>query len=180
MFPLVAPEEKIVQARVTYGTTIDEILSKSSERDMYEILGAIEVLVGSKLSQNLPTSPAERMVFSLTWLAREVGTGGFRQFFVNTAGDFWKDVLHGLISIGDEAGVSLFRLTVSIFPDSKPSDDRSTRLEQLNDLEEEDEEKLSDHLNDVTAQYFSAPFPNWELAFDYVKTHSDEFDLRNA
>jgi len=180
MFPLVAPDQKIIQARTAYGRTIEEILSKEPVHDLYKILGAIEVLVGSKLARNLPTSPAERMVFALTWLAREVGTGGFRQFFINTAGDFWQDVLDGLIAIGDETGAALFRQTLSIFPDSMPSEDRSTRLEQLNALEDEDEDKLSCHLNSMTAQYFSNSFPKWELVFNYVKTHPNEFDFRNA
>jgi hypothetical protein len=29
----------------------------------------------------------------------------------------------------------------------------------------------------MTDQYLSRPFPNWELVFDYVKRHADEFHL---
>lgn len=120
------------------------------------------------------------MVFALTWLAREVGTGGFRQYFINSAADFWRDVLNGLIAIEDQQGQATFRQTISLFPNSTPSEDRQFRLDQLSKLEEEDEDKLSDHLNTMTAQYFSTPFPNWDLVFDYVKKHPEEFDLRNA
>jgi hypothetical protein len=180
MFPLVAPDEKIAEARAIYGRTIQEILSKEPDRDIYRLLGAIEVLVGSKISQRIPTSPAERMVFAMTWLAREVTTGGFRQFFVNTAGDFWKDVLEGLIAVGDQHGLAMFEEALAVFPNSQPSVDRRERLEQLSVLEEKDEKTLSDHLNKMTGLYFSSPFPNWPLVFAYVKSHPDEFDLRNA
>ena len=44
---MIAPEDVIEKVRNTYGQTIDNILAKESQRDLYEILGAIEVLVGS-------------------------------------------------------------------------------------------------------------------------------------
>ena len=178
---MIAPEEKIIEARTSYGRTIQQILAKEPERGIYKVLGAIEVLVGSKIYHKLPTSLAERMVFAFTWLlAREVRNGGFHQFFFKSAGDYWKDVLDGLIAIGDEDGLARYRQVLSIFPDSAPSLDRLARLEQLEKLDEEDEEKVSDHFNRLNQEYFSRPFPKWEMVYDYVKTHPDDFDLREA
>jgi len=177
---LIAPEDRISKVRATVGGTIQEILLKDSQFDLYEMLGSIEVLVGSKIYHKLPTSLAERMVFAFTWLAREVRNGGFHQFFFNSAGDSWKDVLDGLIAIGDEDGLARYRQVLSIFPDSTPSVDRLARLEQLENLEEEDEENVSDHFNRLNQEYFSSPFPKWELVYDYVKRHPEEFDLREA
>jgi hypothetical protein len=177
---LAAPEEKVESVRTKAGRTIEELLRKESEFDVYALLGAIEVLVGSKIRQGLQISFAERMVFAFTWLAREVQNGGFHQFFVNSAGDFWKDVLDGLVAIGDEDGLKLFRRVLSIFPDSSPPDDRDNRLDQLEQLEEQDEDKVWDHFKNVTDDYFRTPFPKWERVLDYVKTHPDQFDLRNA
>ena len=97
---LVAPEKGGKRPN-NAGRTIEEILRKESECDIYALLGAIEVLVKSKIQQKLPTSPAERMVFAFTWLGREVQNGGFHQFFVNSAGDFWKD-LHVIVVHQDE------------------------------------------------------------------------------
>jgi uncharacterized protein DUF4375 len=120
------------------------------------------------------------MVFASTWLAREVQTGGFRQFFINSAGDFWRDILEGLTAIGDQEGESMFRQTLSIFSSSTPSEDRQKRLQQLNALEEENQDRLSVHLSAMTTQYFRKPFPNWELVLAYVKSHPHEFVLHNA
>jgi hypothetical protein len=177
---LTAPEEKVESVRAKAGRTIQDILGKESEFDIYALLGAIEVLVGSKIHQGLKTSSAERMVFAFAWLAREVSNGGFHQFFVNSAGDFWKDVLEGLIAIGDEQGLALYHQVLSIFPGSAPSEDRSIRLEQLSTLEEKDEKRVSVHFNTTNQQYFKNPFPSWELLFQYVKRHPNEFDLQNA
>jgi hypothetical protein len=88
---MIATNEKVAEVRATYGRTIHEILARRQHTDSYKLLGAIEVLVGSKIAQGLSTTPAERLVFALTWLAREVGAGGFRQFSINTAGDFSND-----------------------------------------------------------------------------------------
>jgi Domain of unknown function (DUF4375) len=177
---MIAPEERIAAARGTYGRTITEILAKEPDHDLYQILGAIEVLVGSKISRKLPTTLSERMIFAFTWLAREVQNGGFHQYFFNSAGDYWRDALEGLVAIGDEHGLAMFRQTLSIFPDGTPSTDRFTRQDQLEVLDEEDEDGASDHFSRMTNQYFSSPFPNWQLVYDYVKSHKEQYDLHGA
>ncbi len=175
-----APEDVVEKVRCEYGRTIHQVLSKEPQEDIYSIVGALEVLIGSKIHKGLPTSLAERMVFALTWLAREVQNGGFHQYFFNSAGDFWKDVLEGLKAIGDENGTASFQKALSIFPESAPSADRITRHEQLRELDEKDEDRTWDHFNEVTNQYFRTPFPNWEKVFGYIKAHSQEFGLENA
>lgn len=172
--------EKVDSVKKIAGRTIDEILSKESKLDVYALLGAIDILVGSKICRSLQSSPPERVVFALAWLAREVGTGGFRQYFINSAGDFWKDVEFGLRKIKDEPGLELFLKAISIFPKGAPSQDRASRLAQLSVLEESDEDKVSEHLNSVTAAYFRNPFPNWAALLTFVKNHKDEFDFENA
>lgn len=177
---MIASEEAMAAVRQKCGRTIEEILAKSTEYDLYEILGAVEILVGSKIYQKLPTTLGERMVFAFKWMQIEVQNGGFDQYFLNSAGDFWQDVLGGLTAIGDERGLARFREVLSIFPNSSPSSDRFTRQEQLSALEEQNEGRYSEHFNGVTREYFRESFPKWELVYDYVKTHTSEYDLRAA
>lgn len=177
---MIASEDKMAEVRQKYGRTVEEILAKAPESDLYKILGAIEVLVSSKIYQKLTTTLGERMVFAFTWLQIEVQNGGFDQYFFNSAGDFWRDVLDGLVAIGDERGLARFRDVISIFPNSSPSPDRFTRQDQLSVLEEQDEERYSQHFETVTRDYYQESFPKWELVYDYVKTHTGEFDLRAA
>jgi hypothetical protein len=175
-----APDEIVEKARSEYGRTIQEVLSREPQEDLYSIIGAVEVLIGSKIKKGLPTSCRERMVFAFVWLAREVQNGGFHQYFFNSAGDYWKDVLEGLKNIGDEGGTAAFQNVLSIFPESSPSAERFDRQAQLNKLSEVDEERVWDHFNIVTNLYFRTPFPNWGKVFGDLKAHTEDFDLRNA
>src|SRR6266850_1475908 len=175
---MIAPEEKIAEVRTKCGRTIEEILAKAPEHDLYKILGAVEVLVSSKIYQKQPTTLGERMVFACKWMAIEVQNGGFDQYFFNSAGDFWKDVLDGLQIIGDEQGLARFCEVLSVFPDASPSPDRYARQDQLSALEEQDEKRFSKHFEKVSRKFWHEPFPTWELVYDYVKTHTNEFDLR--
>jgi hypothetical protein len=177
---LIPPEEVIESVRQKAGHEINDILSKESELGILALLGAVEILVGSKIHKGLSTSSAERMVFAFAWLAREVGTGGFYQFFINSAGDFWPDVLRGLEAIGDSSGAETFRKALAIFPASRPPENRDSRLRQLNALEDTDGERVAHVFTEMTNRYLANPFPNWESLFDYVKRHRTEFDLREA
>jgi hypothetical protein len=120
------------------------------------------------------------MVFAFVWLAREVQNGGFHQYFSNSAGDFWKDVLNGLGAIGDEDGKRQFEHVLSIFPGSSLSEDRETRNVQLDELEERDKPNTLERFEEVDSAYAIRPFPRWELILNYVKAHPDEFDLKKA
>ncbi|MFO1511907.1 MAG: DUF4375 domain-containing protein [Verrucomicrobiota bacterium] len=175
---VLAPSEKqIAYTKENFGMAIAEVLAKEATHGMYQILGAIETLVGDKLLRQRPTTVAERLVFGGTWLAREVQNGGFDQHFFNTAGDFWKDVLDGLVLIGDRDGLADFQEVLSIFPDSTPSSERFRRQRQLNALERENEEQRSAHFERVSQKYYVKPFLNWEMVLSYVKSHPDQFSF---
>jgi hypothetical protein len=174
---MIASDEKIAKARQLYGRSIDEILSKEPKYDLYQILGAIEVLVGAKIYKKFETSSSERMIFALTWLAREVQNGGFHQYFLNSAGDFWEDVADGLVAIGDHEGWALFRKATDIFPQGTPSKNRLDRQAEMSAL---DDEQIHRYFGQLTNDYFIKPFPDWGLVFDYVKRNRNAFDLQNA
>jgi hypothetical protein len=175
-----APFETIERVRTLHGKNINEILAKEPVHDLFEILGAVEVLVGSKIRQNLPTSLAERMVFAFTWLAREVSNGGFYQYFFNSAGDFWPDVFNGLVLIKDEEGLQQFRDILTLFPHSIPETDRYRRQAQLSSIEEQNGDLIWNLTEEASQKYARNPFPNWNLLFKYVKEHSSDFTLEGA
>lgn len=221
-----AIEEKVAEVHAKYGRTIHEILAKEMQYDRYEILGAIEMLVYSKIIKNLTTSKSERMVFGFAWLVREVQNGGFDQYFFNSAGDYWNDVLYGLEAISDKEGLAAFKKVLSIFPNSTPSEVRSERMDQLSklngaeeavseedfleavkkarripadsagdqlglndcvhiELDSDDETRVenkgvSEHWDSVSREFYSKPYPDSKLVYQFVKNHAEDFDLEKA
>ena len=131
---MTASEKIIAEVRAKYGNTIHELLALDAEKHIgsYRILGAMEVFLVSKVSQGLPTSQSERIVFALMGLAREARNNSLSGFFLNSAGDYWKDVLDGLVAISDKEGLLAFNKALSIFPNSTPSKNRSERIDQIN------------------------------------------------
>ena len=220
-----AIEEKVAEVHAKYGRTIREILAKENQHDRYEILGAIEMLIFSKLQKKLTTSKSERMVFGFAWLVREVNNGGFHQYFLNSSGDYWKDVLWGLEAISDGKGLAAFKKVLSIFPDSTPSEITSERINQLDKLDSpaeavseggleavkqvrgiagdsagdqvglddcvfiesdsDDETRIenkgvSEHWNSVDREFYSKPYPDSKLVYQFVKNHAEDFDFEKA
>lgn len=221
-----AIEEKVAEVHAKYGRTIHEILAKEKQYDRYEILGAIEMLVYSKILKNLTTSKSERMVFGFAWLVREVQNGGFNQYFCNSAGDYWKDVLYGLEAISDKEGLAAFKRVLSIFPNSTPSPEMSERHDQLSKLEglvevtkeelleavkkarqitpdsnsgeeglksftfidldldkrteDSQYERVQEHWETTSKSYYSKPYPDSKLVYQFVKNHAEDFDLEKA
>jgi len=219
-------DKRMAEVREKYGRTIHEILSKEKLYDRYEILGAIEMLVFSKLHQKLTTSKSERMVFGFAWLLREVQNGGFDQYFLNSAGDYWEDVLYGLEAISDKDGLAAFKKVLSIFPNSTPSQERSERHDQISRLkglievteeefseavknaqqiapdsesgeeglksftfieldldkrtEDNEYERVENHWKTMDKEYYSRPYPDSKLVYEYVKSHAGDFDLEKA
>lgn len=177
---MIASAEKLAQVRSVYGRDIQTILSKESSHGILPVIGAIEILVGSKLYQKLAVSRCELMVFAFVWLAREVQNGGFDQYFFNSAGDYWREVIDGLQWIGDQKGLCAFREVLTIFPGASPSEQRHTRQEQLNLLEDLDEQKLTNHFKRADSYYYEYPYPKWDLVAAFIKMRQDEFRLETA
>lgn len=50
---MIAPSETVAEIRAKCGETIKEILDKEDIYDLYAILGAVEVLVGSKIYKKM-------------------------------------------------------------------------------------------------------------------------------
>ena len=177
---MMASVEKIAEAKAKYGGTVQEILANEPRFGIYKTLGAIEALISSKILQKLPTTPAERMLFAFAWFSREVQNGGLHQFFVNSAGDYWKDVLMGLELVSDTDGLALFRKVLAVFPQSSPCEERDARLAQIENLEAGNEADFWKHFERMDKAFDKRPFPEWQKVFDYVKIHQNEFDLRKA
>jgi hypothetical protein len=75
-------------------------------------------------------SPAERMTITAYFFAMEVSNGGIEQFFINPAGDRWRDTLFALKVLGPDRLTVMYEEALSVFPGGAPSEDHLTRCRQ--------------------------------------------------
>ncbi|HVK06725.1 MAG TPA: DUF4375 domain-containing protein [Armatimonadaceae bacterium] len=102
-----------------------------------------------------PLSLPERMIVGATALRSDVQNGGFHQYFVNDAGDYWEDVLYTLRAGGDADGERHLLETVRVFPDARPSADRAARNAQLEAIEARDGAAMWAHFDRQDALYYA-------------------------
>jgi hypothetical protein len=98
-------------------------------------------------------SPEARLVYLVWCLDGEIHNGNFDQFFYNSLGDHWSDLLIHLDTIGAVTTKRLLTQAISIFPHSVPSTNRQERIEQLNRLDDAEVEALLSGLDEEFWRY---------------------------
>lgn len=93
------------------------------------------------------------------WSVRtDAQNGGFHQFFLNSAGDSWPDLLR-LLELGrNDAALSHFHRVLAIFPDSKPELDRDLREAQLAMLDDSRSGNFIDPFAGLNSEYYTDCF----------------------
>ena len=81
-------------------------------------------------------SPEARLVYLVCCLDGEIHNGGFCQFFFNSLGDHWAELLSHLDTIGAVISKGLLTEAIAIFPHSAPPRNREERIEQLDTLDD--------------------------------------------
>jgi Domain of unknown function (DUF4375) len=84
------------------GQTVDEILSFEGTEEVHSLLFALEDAIQEELKATGPSkmTGVERMVLAVMALSREVGNGGYYQFFRNSSCRFAPAIADDLVRIG--------------------------------------------------------------------------------
>ena len=150
--------------------TVDEALGHASDNDfaiaMSNLVFAREAAVGYD-----SLTSAERVIFLLDGLEREVNNGGFEQFFVNSAGDYSLDTPVALRSLGANRVAAIVERALVIFPGGQPARDRNVRQDQVQSLSP----KQRGELEGLDAEFLAYPEPLAALERKYVQAHRTEF-----
>jgi hypothetical protein len=113
-------------------------------------------------------SPEARLVYLVWCLDGEIHNGGFDQFFYNSLGDHWSELLSHLDTIGAVNSKRLLAKAVSIFPDAAPSTNRQERFEQLNRVQDDEVDAL---LSDLDKEFWRYEDDLAQLVNDFVMKH---------
>ena len=96
---------------------------------------------------------AERLYYSVGVLDDEVYNGGMHQFFSNTSGDMFREVVDGLLELRAQGALRLVLRAKSIlFGDTEPPHDRAERRQAMPQYPEEP----------------CAPRPGWDVELEEV------------
>ena len=84
------------------GQAVDEILSFEGTEEVQSLLFVLEEAIQQKVKESGPLKRTgiERMVLSVMALSREVGNGGYDQFFRNSSCRFAPAIVDDLVRIG--------------------------------------------------------------------------------
>ena len=84
------------------GQAVDEILSFEGTEGVHFLLSTLEQAIQEKVKASGPLkmTGVERMVLSMTALSREVGNGGYDQFFRNSSRRSAPAIVDDLVRIG--------------------------------------------------------------------------------
>ena len=103
---------------------------------------------------------SDRMICSFWGVRCDVQNGGFYQYFANSSGDFWPDLLRMLELGSDERGLNYFRRVLSIFPNSSPATERSARYDELCRIETADPAAAAEHFELLDGEYYECVYPD--------------------
>lgn len=116
---------------------------------------ALDIVFDSNdaVTEHIDRLSAEARLVYLVWcLDGEIHNGGFNQFFYNSLGNHWAELLDHLGVIGAVTSKRLLHQAISIFPDSAPAQDREERFKQFKRMDDAEVEAL---LSDLNKQFWA-------------------------
>ena len=114
----------------------------------------------------------QRYLFAITYYYGEVNNGGHHQFFYNSTGIVWEDVLNGFKHFGMNKFADNFQKVIN-YCAGTISFDRQDRWRMLERLEEENEEEFFKILDE--ADDFIYNYEGEENELNYIKANPEKF-----
>ena len=115
-------------------------------------------------------SQEQRFIFAICWYMTEVNNGGHEQFFYNSTGIVWKDVLDAFNKIGADRNVAILKDAINLFTEN-PSFNRKERIRQMKNYDNEKSDIIDD-------KYYDSEIELQRHIIKYVKENSAEFYFR--
>lgn len=109
-------------------------------------------------------SDAERVFYINMLFEEEMNNGGFDQFFYNTSGNLYEEVMECLLEAGAEKTASIYRQALSALGQHIPKD-RFERQELLLNL---DQEMLEEKFNKCDDDFYDYEESLVELNYEYL------------
>lgn len=152
---------------VRFGKTVAEVMAhRGKAEDMALDANIGFILLDKEERKGLASfTPAERHVYAVQGMSREVNNGGFEQFFFNSSGELAFDLVPALEAMGSKDNLLIAKRAVARFgtPSSLAEETRHAHLEKL--IEEAGEEGVWHDLDD---EFYDNPEDLEKMILDYI------------
>lgn len=148
--------------------TIDQVIELEGTHRIDSIVLAIEAALMDR--KNL--TPTERIVLTVEAMEREVGNGGFNQFFFNSSNEYAHELVATLREIGipDIADIAERALrAIGAKPDWTCDDFEEASVDP--------DEPIMEELNTCDSAYYNTEDGIANTLFEYIKRNKNDIDL---
>jgi Domain of unknown function (DUF4375) len=130
--------------------------------------------VKDELAHIAQGTAGQRAVYSTMLFAREVDNGGLQQFFGNSSGLYWRNVIEGLELLGADKHLAALNTILRAFPGSNPPLEQRERQTVLRSLDETQKQLIRDGEDDLyrAGGFEGSLVPLWK---QYIEAHPTEF-----
>ena len=147
---------------------IDQVLELEGTHRIDSLVLAIETALMDR--ENL--TPTERIVLAVEAMEREVGNGGFNQFFFNSSNEYANELVVTLREIGipDIADIAERALrAIGAQPDWTCDD--------FEDASVDPDESIGEELNACDSAYYNTEDGIANTLFEYIKKNKNDINL---
>jgi hypothetical protein len=123
---------------------------------------------GSNLDE---LTTAQKIVFFVSNLEKELNNGGFNQFYWNTSGDYVSETVEALKSIGANKAITIIEKANSVWRDSNVPKTQDERQQIFLEIEATAE----DIWDNCDQEYLQYEQDITKLLFTYAKDNQEEF-----
>src|SRR5271165_1263369 len=133
-------------------------------------------LYEDELARIAKGTAGQQAIYCTMLFAREVDNGGLRQFFANSSGMYWWNVVTGLKLLGANQHLAALATALDVFPGSEPSLEQSERKEVLTRITAAQQAAIRSAEESIyeAGGFEQLLLPRWT---EYINAHPKEFFL---
>ena len=154
---------------ITPKISVSDILNQKGGQDA--IIDIDNLLTPIFYSNPEMLSEEEKIIVFIEELEREINDGGFNQFFFNSAGDYYSEILSALKQIGSVKFYNLLQRSSKPFPNESVPTDRNKRQEILEQMED----KANELWYDLDLEFYKYEEDIYELQINFINNNIEKF-----
>jgi len=154
------------------GQSADELIALQKTHRIDSLVLAFESALDAKKESGQEVSGVELIILAVEALEREVGNGGYSQFFYSSSVEYVPIIVDSLRSIGCNEIADLTQKAIDLLGVE------SLDPEEIEERMDPDDEELEESLDKLDNIYLNEvnDVPGYAL-FDYIKTHRELIKL---